>query len=57
MIFFFLFVRIRNVMDLNRDDFLNLDIFFFRGCFFSDFMNSEVNYINVSKEFFKFYGD
>lgn len=44
-------------MDLNRDDFLNLDIFFFRGCFFKDFMNSEVNYINVSKVFFKFYGD
>lgn len=43
--------------DGNRDDFLNLDIFFFRGCFFSDFMNSEVNYINVSKVFFKFYGD
>lgn len=56
-IFFSLFVRIRNAMDLNRDDPLNLDIPLLRGCSSSDPMNSEVNHTNVSKESFKFHGD
>lgn len=47
-----LFVRIRNALELNRDDPLNLDIPLQRGRASSDIMYSEVNHTNVSKVYF-----
>lgn len=52
LMIFSLFVRIRNAIELNRDDPLNLDIPLQRGRASSDIMYSEVNHTNVSKVYF-----